>query len=48
MPVFVDNMFAAFGRMKMSHLIADSEDELFDYGRYHWCATEMAAGNARI
>jgi hypothetical protein len=28
MAVFVDDMFVAFGRMRMSHLIADSEDEL--------------------
>lgn len=26
--IYVDDMFAAFGRMRMSHLVADSEDEL--------------------
>lgn len=28
MTVYVDDMFAPFGRMQMSHMIADTDDEL--------------------
>ena len=31
MTVYVDDMFAAYGRMKMCHLFADSTDELLDF-----------------
>ena len=30
MTVYVDDMMAVFGRMKMSHMIADSHDELLE------------------
>jgi hypothetical protein len=28
MPVYVDNMAASYGRMKMCHMVADTSDEL--------------------
>ena len=31
MTVYVDDMFATFGRMKMCHLFADSTDELLAF-----------------
>lgn len=30
MSVYVDDMFAGYGRMKMSHMIADTENELHE------------------
>lgn len=30
MSVYVDSMFAPFGRMKMSHMMADTSDELLE------------------
>lgn len=31
MTVFVDDMFATYGRMKMCHLFADSQEELLEF-----------------
>ena len=31
MAVYVDNFFAPFGRMKMCHLIADTQTELLEF-----------------
>lgn len=51
MTVYVDNMNAQYGRMKMSHLLADSDDELhaiaakIGVARKWWQSPEKTSGS---
>lgn len=51
MPVYVDDMNAPYGRMKMVHMIADSEQELHEMAdkigvnRKWWQSPEKTAGS---
>lgn len=51
MAVYVDDMNASYGRMKMSHLLADSDDELhamaakIGVARKWWQSPEKTSGS---